>query len=447
MDDITSAGASGKSHAPSGRALPIAAADDPAAAALRDIDPLTPLFRIRPFTLLFTTRVTSNVTNHMIAVAVGYQVYELTGSASILGLIGLVQFLPPLLLMLFAGQVADRINRRRVLRCCYAIELGSAMGFLVIALLPQPSITAIFLFVLIHATARTFELPANQSLLPLMVPKVVLSRAIAAYVSAGKLSMLIGPSLGGVLYLFGPYVVYGACVCTIFVAAVGSLLLPKPPDPAGPAKVDLGTLLGGFRFIWGCEAMLGAMSLDLVATLFGGVQALLPIYARDILDIGALGAGVLRSAPAAGALLAAAVLARVPIRRHAGAYMYGGVVVYGAMAIVFAFSENAALSIAALILFGAGDMVSGVVRQTIMQVTTPDDSRGRVFAVSSLFASTSDQLGWFRAGMMAAWLGPVGAVAFGGIGAIATVLAWNRLFPTLRRVQRADEPQPYSRPA
>jgi MFS family permease len=407
-----------------------------------NVDPATPLYRIRPIALLFTTRVASNVTNHMITVAVGYQVYDLTESASLLGLIGLAQFLPPMLLMLFAGQVSDRFNRRQVLRICYAIEFCAAVGFVVLALLPQPSIPLIFLFVFINATARTFELPAVAALMPLMAPRAVLGRAIAAHVSAGKLSMLIGPSFGGVLYLFGPYVVYGTCVLTILTAAGASFLLPKPPDPAGPSKFSLGTLLAGFRFMWRCEVLLGAMSLDLVATLFGGLQALLPIYARDILDIGPLGAGVLRSAPAVGALLAAAVLARVPITRHAGIFMYAGVVIYGASAIVFAFSHNAILSIAMLSLFGAGDMVSAVVRQTLMQVTTPDDMRGRVSAVSSLFASTSDQLGWFRAGMMAAALGPVGSVAIGGVAAIATVAVWNWRFPVLRHVQRPDEVQP-----
>jgi MFS family permease len=405
-----------------------------------DVDPATPLYRIRPIALLFTTRVMSNVTNHMITVAVGYQIYDLTESASLLGLIGLAQFVPPMLLMLFAGQVSDRFNRRQVLRVCYAIEFCAAAGFLALSLLPTPSIAAMFLLVFINATARTFELPAVAALMPLMSPKAVLGRAIAAHVSAGKVSMLIGPSLGGVLYLFGPYVVYGVCVLTILIASGASFLLPKPPNPMGPAKMSLDTLLGGFRFIWRSETLLGAMTLDLVATLFGGLQALLPIYARDILDIGALGAGVLRSSPAVGALLAAAVLTRIPIRRHAGIYMYAGVVLYGVSAIVFAFSQNAVLSITALILFGFGDMVSAVVRQTLMQVTTPDEMRGRVSAVSSLFASTSDQLGWFRAGMMAAWLGPVGSVAIGGAAAIATVILWNWRFPVLRRVQRPDEP-------
>jgi len=407
-----------------------------------NVDPATPLWRIWPFALLFTARVTSNITNHMIVVAVGYQIYELTDSASMLGLVGLAQYLPPLFLGLFAGQAADRFNRRRVLRCCFVIEFCAVTGFLILSLLPHPSVTPFFLLIIMNATARIFENPAIQALVPFMAPHPVLSRAIAAHVSAAKVSMLIGPSLGGVLYLFGPYVVYSACIATILTAITASAFLPRPPNPAGPPKVTLRTLLGGLSFIWRTPVMLGAMSLDLIATLFGGVYALLPIYARDILDVGALGAGVLRSSPAIGALLAAAVLARMPITRHAGLYMYAGVVVYGAMAIVFGFSTNVALSVTALILLGAGDMVSAVVRQTLMQVTTPDEMRGRVFAVNSLFAGTSDQLGWFRAGMMAAWLGAVGAVAIGGIGAILTVAAWYWIFPVLRRVQRPDEAMP-----
>lgn len=439
---MTAAG-SGQSRTAGVQSTPSAAAGDASEISSWDIDPATPLFRIRPFALLFTARVTSNITNHMIVVAVGYQLYELTESASILGLVGLAQFLPPLLLGLFAGQAADHFNRRTVVRCCFAIELCAAIGFLTLSLQPRPPVALFFLLVIMNATARIFENPAMQSMVPFMAPRPVLSRAIAAHVSAAKLSMLIGPSLGGVLYLFGPYVVYSACILTICTASTASAFLPRPPDPAGKPKVTLGTLLAGLNFIWRCKPMLGVMSLDLIATLFGGVQALLPIYARDILHIGALGAGVLRSSPAVGALLAAAVLARMPIRKHAGIYMYAGVVLYGAMAIVFGFSENVVISVAALIVLGVGDMVSAVVRQTLMQVTTPDEMRGRVFAVNSLFAGTSDQLGWFRAGMMAAWIGAVGAVAIGGAGAILTVVVWYWLFPALRRVQRPDEAQPY----
>jgi MFS family permease len=207
--------------------------------------------------------------------------------------------------------------------------------------------------------------------------------------------------------------------------------------------VSWDTLIAGFRFIWRCQPMLGAMSFDLAATLFGGVQALLPIYARDILDIGAWGSGLLRSAPALGALMTAAVLTRFPLRRHAGLYSYGGFTVYGLMTIVFSFSENVTLSIVALMLVGAGDMISSVVRQTLIQVTTPDDMRGRVAAVNSLFIGTSGQLGSFRAGIMAAWIGAVGSVVVGGVAALATVVLWAWLFPALRKVDRLDETQPY----
>jgi len=379
----------------------------------------------------------------MLAVAVGYQVYELTDSALNLGLIGLVQFLPPLLLMLLAGQVADRYNRRLVLRYCFAVELVTSAGLVLVTVLPQPSVPAIFALVFVNACARTFEQPTVQSLVTVMAPRVLLGRAIAAYVSAGKLSVLVGPSLGGVLYIFGPEIVYGCCTLMISIAAIACFLMPDPPVPAQRPKVSWDTLVAGFRFIWRCQPMLGAMSFDLIATLFGGVQALLPIYARDILDIGAWGSGLLRSAPALGALMAAAVLTRFPLRRHAGLYSYGGFTVYGLMTIVFGLSENVTLSIVALMLVGAGDMMSSVVRQTLIQVTTPDEMRGRVAAVNSLFIGTSGQLGSFRAGIMAAWIGAVGSVVVGGVAALATVVLWAWLFPALRKVDRPDEAQPY----
>lgn len=229
MDDRANAGRSGQTLAPADPLPPYVKSGNAADIATWDVDPATPLFRIRPYALLFTARVASNVTNHMILVAVGYQVYELTESASILGLIGLAQYLPPLLFGLFAGQAADQFNRRRILRCCFAVELCAVAGFLVLSLLPQQSIIAMFVLVIALAASRIFENPAIQSLVPLMAPPAVLSRAIAAHVSAAKLSMLIGPSLGGVLYLFGPYVVYGACMLTILTALVASMLMPKPP--------------------------------------------------------------------------------------------------------------------------------------------------------------------------------------------------------------------------
>jgi MFS family permease len=352
-----------------------------------------------------------------------------------------VQVLPPLLLMLAAGQVADRYNRRLVLRCCYAVAFCSSAGLVVVAALPQPSIAAIYVLLLVNASARVFEQPVMQALVPVMAPRAVLNRAIAAHVSARQLSVLIGPSLGGVLYAFGPTFDYGVCALLFLAASVAGFRMPNPPGPGPQTKVSWDTLLAGFRFIGSCQAVLGAMLLDLVSTLFGGVNALLPIYARDILEVGAWGAGVLRSAPALGALIAAAILARSPVRRSAGIYIFVGFAVVGAATIVFGLSDNLFLSIAALMVMGSGDMLSSVVRQTLILVTTPDGMRGRVSAVNALFYGTSGQLGAFRAGVMAAAFGAVGSVVIGGCAIFLTVALWPWLFPALRRVDRPDLPQ------
>jgi MFS family permease len=405
------------------------------------INESTPLFRVRSFTLLFITRVSSNTANQMQAIAIGYEVYDLTNSAFNLGLIGLVQFLPPVFLMLLTGQVADRYNRRLILRACYVVEVCASFGLLLVSAMPSPSIPAIYVLLFANACARTFEQPAMSALLPIMAPRAILSRAVAAHISAGRLSMLMGPSLGGVLYVFGPSVVFGICALLVLSASVASFLLPDPPKLAKRPEVSWSSLLAGFAFIWRCKAVLGAMLFDLIATLLGGVNALLPVYARDILVIGPWGAGILRSSPAVGALIMAAILARFPVRRSAGICMYIGVAVYGAGAIMFGLSTNAMLSILALMALGAGDMVSSVIRQTVVQVSTPDEMRGRVFAVSSLFLGTSGQLGTFRAGLMAAWLGPIRSVVIGGLLVFVAVALWVWLFPALRRVDRPDEPQ------
>jgi MFS family permease len=417
-------------------------ADDTAIADL-PVDPSTSLFSIRPFALLLTTRVTSNTSNQMLAVAVGYQIYELTNSPLHLGLIGLVQFLPPLLLMLLAGQIADRYNRRLVVRGCYAVEFCMTAALAIVSVFPNPNIGVIYGLLLVNAIARTFEQPAVQSLVPVMAPRAVLGRAIAAHVSAGRLSMLLGPSLGGVLYIFGADVCYALCALLVSAAAVASFLLPNPPVPKEPQKLSWDSLLAGFRFIWRCQAVLGAMSFDLIATLLGGVSALLPIYARDILDIGSWGAGILRSAPAVGALVTALVLARIPVRRNAGFFMFAGFALYGLGALVFGLSTNVVLSIASLMVLGCGDIMSSIVRQTIVQITTPDEMRGRVAGVNSFFIGCSGQLGSFRAGVMAALIGAVGSVVVGGCTVFVIVGLWAWLFPALRRVDRPDEAQPY----
>ena len=407
------------------------------------VDPSTPLFRVRPFRQLFITRVASTTAVQMLAVAVGWHVYELTDSPLHLGMIGLVQVLPPLLLMLVVGQVADRFNRRLVLRCCYTLAFCSAAGLVAVSALPHPSIAAIYVLLLVNSTARVFEQPVMQALLPVMAPRAILNRAIAAHVSARQISVLIGPSLGGVLYAFGPAFDYSVCALLFLAALAGSFRLPNPPGPTEHRKMSWDTLLAGFRFIGGCQAVLGSMLLDLVSTLFGSVNALLPIYARDILEVGAWGAGVLRSAPALGALIAAAVLTRAPVRRSGGFYILAGFTLLGVATIVFGLSTNLFVSIAALMAIGCGDMLSSVIRQTLIQVTTPEQMRGRVFAVNSLFYGTSGQLGSFRAGVMAEAFGAVGSVVVGGCAGLATVALWPWLFPALSKVDRPDEPQSY----
>jgi MFS family permease len=403
------------------------------------IDPATPLFRVRSFSLLFITRVASTTAFQMLSVVVGWHVYELTNSPLHLGLIGLAQFVAPMILMVPAGQIVDRYNRRLVLRCCYVAAFLSSAGLMLVAALPTPSLAAIYVLVFFNMAARTFEQPLMQALLPAMVPRPILGRAIAAHVSARHLSVMIGPSLGGVLYVFGPVFDYGVCTALVLAASVAAMLLPDPGQPKDLPKVTLDTLLAGFRFIWRSEIILGAMLFEFASALFGSVSALFPIYARDILDVGAWGAGVLRSAPAVGALMTAAVLTRFPIRRSGGVWLFVGFAITGGAAIVFGLSQNIILSVAALMVSGIGDMASTVVRQTLIQVRTPDEMRGRVFAVNSLFYGTASHLGSFRAGVLAEYAGAVSSVVLGGCAVFVTVTLWTWLFPALLRVDRADD--------
>jgi MFS family permease len=407
------------------------------------VDPATPLFKVRSFSLLFITRVTSTTAFQMVSVVVGWHVYEITNSPLHLGLIGLAQFLAPVLFMIPAGQIVDRYNRRLVLRCAYAVAFVSCAGLMIVASFPAPNLAAIYVLVFINMAARTFEQPLMQALLPAMVPRAILNRAIAAHVSARHLSVLIGPTLGGLLYVFGPVFDYGVCTALVLAAVVAGFLLPDSGRPPHQTEINLDSVLAGFRFIWSCETILGAMLFEFAAALFGSVNALFPIYARDILDIGAWGAGVLRSAPALGALVAAAILSRMPLRRRGGFWLYTGFAVTGIGGIIFGLSTSVVISIVALMAVGMGDMVSTIVRQTLIQVTTPDEMRGRVFAVNSLFYGTASQLGAFRAGLMAEGIGAVGSVVFGGCAVLATVALWAWMFPALRRVDRPDEVQPY----
>jgi MFS family permease len=397
------------------------------------------LFHHRPFRLLFTTRTAANTANQMQAVAVGWLIYDLTGSALALGLIGLVQFIPPLALSLIAGQVIDRYSRKSILIYCYIVEFAISAALLMLAVFADRPVRLIFGLLLVNAIARTFEAPALQSLVPSTVPREILMPAVSAHASAGKMSQLIGPALGGLLYVFGAGVDFGLCAALILMAGIASILLPVPPAPVHPPKVTWTTIVAGVRFIWHEPAVLGAMSLDLAATLFGGVVALLPIFARDILQINSWGFGLLRAAPATGALIVAAILTRTTINRSGGHIMFGAVAVYGIATVAFGLSGHASLSLIMLMIVGGADMLSTVIRQSLIQFATPDDMRGRVFAVNALFVNTSSQIGMFESGVTADWFGAVGSAVLGGMAVLAIVAIWAWRFPTLRNVQRPDQ--------
>lgn len=407
----------------------------------KSVDAETPLRHFSAFRLLLITRVSSTTSNQMLGVAVGWQIYELTNSAFALGLIGLVQFAAPLLLSLVAGEAADRYDRRTIVRCCYVVQTLVTAGLLLLSLLPMPPVFAFYLLLLVNSFSRTFESPSLQALVANLVPREVLSRAVAAYSSSGRIAMLSGPAIGGFIFVYGADVNYFSCLSLIGVASLASFLLPSMAavKTKGKEKMSLSTLLAGMIFIWSTPVLLGVISLDLLATLFGGLTSLLPIYARDILHIGPWGFGLMRSAPSIGALLTGLVLARYPIKKAAGRLVFIGVAIYGVATILFGLSHNPFLSIFFLLMLGFGDMLSVVVRQTQIQIRTPDELRGRVSAVSSLSVSIGSQLGQFEAGMAATVFGTVGAVMFGGSIVLAIVAIWAWRFPELRRIERPDE--------
>jgi len=392
----------------------------------------------RPFVLFWCARVATMMAQQMIAVAVGWQVYAMTGRALDLGWVGLVQFLPAFFLMLVAGQVADRFDRRRVMLACIAAEGIAAAALAVASSTGRIDETLIFLLVVVVGSARAFQMPAMQALLPALVPQHMLSRAIAVSSSAGQTAIIVGPALGGLIYVAGPDAVYGASALMMVIAAALTQRIRLVRAAAAARKVSLDSVFAGIRYIRAHPALLGAISLDLFGVLLGGAAALFPIYARDILHTGPWGLGLLRSATAVGALAMALWLMRHPIRRRAGRSMLIAVAVFGAGTIAFGLSRSFALSLAVLAIVGAADMVSVVVRQTLVQLRTPDDMRGRVSAVNALFIGTSNQLGEFESGVTAAWFGVVPSVVIGGVGTLAVVALWWRLFPDLARTDRLD---------
>ncbi|HTI86334.1 MAG TPA: MFS transporter [Alphaproteobacteria bacterium] len=413
-------------------------------------DAETSIFRIRPFQLMFFTRLASMMSNQMLAVVVGWQVLALTDSPVALGLIGLVQLMPALFFALFAGEVADRYDRRLVLRWVYVVQTSVVVGFLLVSLMDEPHVGLLYALLFVNALSRTFESPALQSLLPSLVPPYLLSRAIAAYASSARTASLLGPSIGGAIYAFGVATDYICCLVLISIAATVSFMLPPPP--AVPAmrrsKVTWQTMSAGVSLIWSSPLLFSVISLDLLATIFGGLTALLPIFARDILEIGPWGLGILRSAPAAGALVMALVLSQVPVTRSCGWVILGGAAVYGASSILFGVSTNTIFSLAMLLLFGASDAISAVNRKTLMQTTTPNELLGRVSAVSTFSNTMGNQLGQLESGLTAAVFGTVGSVLFGGVSVLLIVAVWAWRYPQLRSLERPDAVEAFApRPA
>jgi MFS family permease len=380
-------------------------------------------------------RVASSIAWQMLAVAVGWQIYELSNDPLALGLVGLAQFVPALLLLLIAGHVADRYDRRRVTTAAQTMEgaaaallaLGTAGGFM--------SRDLILITVFLFAAGRTFEAPTMQALVPAVVPPALLPRAVAATSSATQAAIISGPALGGFLYVVSPVLTYGICAVLFLVAGVLILFLPVREQGLEPRKTNLKEFFAGVAYIRHNPVILGAITLDLFAVLLGGALGLLPIFARDILQTGPWGLGILRASPAVGALALSVLLTRWAPRRHVGRLMFTSVVGFGLATIAFALSTSFLLSIAALVLLGAMDMVSVVIRQTLVQLQTPDAMRGRVSAVNSLFVGTSNQLGDFRAGTMAALFGTVPSVLIGGFGTLLVVAVSIKAFPALLRIE------------
>ncbi len=390
----------------------------------------------KPFALFWLARTCTSFAYQMLSVAIGWRVYQLTGSAFDLGLVGLAQFLPVALLTLLVGHVADRYDRRRIVAICQGVEavagallaIGTATGALPVG--------GIFAIVALLGAARAFESPTLSALMPGLVGEARLQQASAWSASANQTATILGPAAGGLLYAIGAAVPFA--LATVLFLAASTLVTLIQLERALPKREapTLRSVFSGIIFIWENPAMLGAISLDLFAVLFGGATALLPIYARDILHTGSWGLGILRAAPAIGALTMSVLLARRPLRRHAGRLMFGAVVVFGVATAVFALSRSLPLSLAALVVLGAADVVSVVIRFALVQLRTPDEMRGRVSAVNMLFIGTSNQLGEFESGATAALLGTVPATLLGGLGTIAVALLWMRWFPSLRKVDQ-----------
>jgi len=406
--------------------------------SLRDV------LKVRDFRIFLAGRFLGTLGSQVQSVAVGWQIYNLTHSATALGLVGLAQFLPMVLLILPAGDVADRIDRRVIVALSYTLQAIAIALLILLTHLGTPDVWPFYLVLVLTGVSRAFAGPALRSFVPLLVEKEQMPRAIALSSSSFQVAVIGGPALGGILYIWGPLAAYGACLF-FFVAVALAFVAVRTQhrqQPADPTLTAFGRVTAGIAYIRTQPIVLGAISLDLFAVLLGGATALLPIYAKDILHVGPEGLGLMRSAPAIGAVLVNFALIWRPLHRHTGLVMFACVALFGVATIVFGLSETFLVSLVALFVMGGADMVSVFVRSTLVPLATPPEMLGRVSAVDLIFISASNELGEFESGMVAGWIGTVPAVVVGGLGTIGVVGLWMWLFPALRKVDRLTDVKP-----
>jgi MFS family permease len=396
------------------------------------------LLQQRSFVLFWLARLASTMGYQMLALVIAWQVYQLTNSALDLGLVGLIQFVPAVVLTLLVGHAADRYDRRLLIRGAQTVYALAALMITAALITHRLSRDLLFVAVFLIGSARAFEAPSASALVAALVPAPLITRAVGAWTSANQVAFICGPALGGLSYAVSPVIVGIICII-FFTAAITFVTFVRVKGPApGRNPPTFASVLAGFDYIRCRPRLLGVITLDLFVVMLGGVTALLPIYARDILVVGPIGLGLLRSAPAAGALITAAVLSRRPVERHIGRKMFMVVAIYGAAIIVFGLSNWFPLSLAALAVAGASDAVSIVIRFSLVQIETPDAMRGRVSAINYLFVGSSNTLGEFESGTVAALLGAVPSVLIGGVGSLVVAAAWMLLFPDLRRIDRFE---------
>lgn len=410
-----------------------------------------PLIRYRHYVILILGRFLTNIATFTQSVAIGWQVYtvaRLTNSVEqssfLVGMVGLAQFAPLFALALVAGETADRYDRRKILLLCAVLQMACATAFAYLAMQPVQSLTTIFVVAGFYGVSRAFSAPAMSALAPSLVPPEVLPKAIPWNTLSVQGGMIMGPWLGGILCAISPATSYIVSGSLYFIACLTGIYLLLQPINARGQKSDASRLTmirEGLHYLWTSKVVLGAISLDLCAVFLGGATALLPVYARDILQIGPDGFGILRSGPAIGASVVTLILSRHPIKRQTGPWMLGAVIVFGIATVLFGVSKNLWFSVAMLVILGAADSISVFVRQSLVQILTPNRMRGRVSAVSGLFISASNELGEFESGVAARFLGPVGSVIFGGIGSIVVTILWAKIFPALRKADHLTPPE------